>query len=203
MFSRDSSPSDPPEMPMIRIKGTRVHLRPPQLADWHAWAMLRSRNRAFLQPWEPTWEQDCLSEDYFQDRIRRQTREWHGDRAYAFLIMHNEPETIMGGFNLNYVCRGAAQFAALGYWLDEAEQGHGYMTEAGRLILAHAFWSLKLHRLNAACLPENVRSRALLTRLGFKEEGFAARYIEIDGLWRDHVLYGLPYEEWEKRDVMA
>ncbi|QQG37339.1 MAG: GNAT family N-acetyltransferase [Micavibrio aeruginosavorus] len=203
MLSRDSSTASTPEMPMIRLKGTRVHLRPPQLSDWHEWAMLRSQNRAFLQPWEPTWDDDCLTEEYFQRRTRRQACEWKDDRAYAFLIIRNEPEKIIGGFNINNVCRGAAQYASLGYWLAESEQGHGYMTESGRLILSHAFWFLKLHRLNAGCLPENVRSRALLTRLGFKEEGFAARYIAIDGLWRDHVLYGLPYEDWERRDVVA
>lgn len=203
MFLRSAPSKELPSMPEIRLEGSRLYLRPPRRDDWHEWAWLRSRNRAFLQPWEPTWADDALSEDFFEARIRRQTREWKDDRAYPFVICLNGTEKIIGGMNINNISRGAAQFASLGYWLAEDAQGHGYMTEAGRVIIQHAFTDLRLHRLNAGCLPENVRSRSMLSRLGFREEGFAARFIQIDGLWRDHVLYGLPVEEWEKRDILV
>lgn len=203
MFGR--GPAAPPAtaLPDIRLTGTRISLRPPRRADWHEWAMLRSRNAAYLKPWEPQWDADSLSEEYYDRRFRRQCREWQADLCYPFLITRNDDHSIIGAFNINNVARGAAQFASLGYWIAEAAQKHGYMTEAGRLLMNHAFTALKLHRLQAACLPENVHSRALLSRLGFKEEGFAARYIQIDGLWRDHVLYGLPVEEWQRRDIIA
>lgn len=203
MFSRSTVPQSAAIIPDIRLSGPRIHLRPPRRDDWHEWAMLRSHNRAYLQPWEPTWDTDCLTEDYYDRRFRRQVREWRDDRTYPFLVSLNDSHRIIGAFNINNVCRGAAQYAVLGYWIDQDHQKHGYMTEAGRLLIQYAFTELKLHRLNAGCLPENIRSRAMLSRLGFKEEGFAARYIQIDGLWRDHVLYGLPIEEWERRDILA
>lgn len=203
MFLRGSAPSADMVLPDIRLTGTRVSLRPPRRHDWHEWAMLRSRNAGFLKPWEPTWDEDCLTELYYERRFRRQVREWKNDQTYPFLITLNESDKIIGALNINNVARGAAQFASLGYWISEDQQGRGYMTEAGRLLIKHAFTERKLHRLQAGVLPENVRSRSLLTKLGFKEEGFAARYIQIDGLWRDHVLYGLPVEEWGKRDIFA
>lgn len=203
MFGHTPASAAKNQLPDIRLAGTRVSLRPPRRGDWHEWAMLRSRNAGFLKPWEPTWDADSLSEEYYERRLRRQIRDWHADQCYPFLITLHDSGKIIGAMNINNVARGAAQFASLGYWIDESSQRQGYMTETGRLIMNHAFTSLKLHRLCAACLPENVRSRSLLTKLGFKEEGFAARYIQIDGLWRDHVLYGLPIEDWEKRDIIA
>lgn len=203
MFGRAGSASATPALPDITLSGARLHLRPPRRNDWHEWAMLRSHNAGFLKPWEPQWAEDSLSEDYYERRYRRQCREWRDDLSYPFLIVKNDDARIIGAINLNHVVRGAAQFAALGYWLAQSAQAQGYMTEAGRLIMNHAFTTLRLHRLQAASLPENISSRALLARLGFKEEGFAARYLQIDGLWRDHVLYGLPVEAWEKRDIIA
>lgn len=203
MFSRTPASGLDTGLPDIRLQGTRVMLRPPRRNDWHEWAMLRSHNAGFLKPWEPTWDPECLTEDYYDRRFRRQVREWRADQTYPFLITLNDTDAIIGALNINNVCRGAAQQAVLGYWLDEDYQHQGYMTEAGRLLLAHAFTTLELHRLNAGCLPENSASRSLLVRLGFREEGFAARYIQIDGLWRDHVLYGLPVEEWETRDIVV
>lgn len=203
MFGRNPVAAAPRQLPDIRLVGTRISLRPPRAGDWHEWAMLRSHNAGFLKPWEPAWDAQSLTEEYFERRLRRQIREWNADQAYAFLITLNGSDEIIGAMNINNVARGAAQFASLGYWLAEKNQRQGYMTEAGRLVIAHAFTALKLHRLCAATLPENSSSRSLLTKLGFKEEGFAARYIQIDGLWRDHVLYGLPVEEWQRRDIIA
>lgn len=203
MFGRPSAAAPTDRLPDIRLTGSRISLRPPRKDDWHEWAMLRSRHAGFLKPWEPAWDTESLTEEYYERRLRRQIREWNGDQAYPFLIVMNDNGHIIGAMNVNNISRGAAQFATLGYWLGENSQRQGYMTEAGRLIMAHAFTALKLHRLCAAALPENTRSRSLLTRLGFKEEGFAARYIQIDGLWRDHVLYGLPVEDWKGRDIIA
>ena len=103
---------------------------------------------------------------------------------------------MIGGMNVNNICRGAAQYATLGYWISEDHQGQGYMSEALRLTLQFCFERLKLHRVNAACLPNNARSENLLRRAGFKHEGFAEKYISINGAWRDHVLYGLNVENW-------
>lgn len=178
-------------LPELVLAGPRVFLSPPQTRDWTDWADVRGRNRAFLQPFEPLWADGNLTRPFFVRRIARQAADWTSDRNYAFLLRETATRTLIGGVNLNHVCRGAAQYASLGYWLDQGHQGHGYMTEGLRLAIDFAFSTLRLHRLNAAVLPHNTRSKNVLTKLGFSEEGRARAYLQINGVWEDHVLYGL------------
>ncbi len=180
----------------IILEGERVRLRPAHERDWAAWAAVRRANEALLRPLEPTWPIDALSESFFCRRVAMLRREWQEGRACSFVIATKAGDLI-GGFNLNHVCRGAAQSATLGYWLAAEWQGRGLMTEAARLAAGFAFGPFLLHRLNAATLPHNTRSQALLKRIGFVEEGFARRYIQIDGVWQDHVLFGLNAEDWQ------
>lgn len=168
----------------------RLHLRPALQSDFAQWRDVRGRNRDFLRPFEPAWPEAALEEECFRRRLARLDAERAADRTHAFLIFRGN--ALIGGINVNNVTRGAAQFASLGYWLDEAVQGQGYMTEAAHAVCAFAFSRLRLMRLNAATLPHNLKSRAMLERLGFREEGFAADYLQIDGRWQDHILYGLP-----------
>ena len=191
---RQAQPLRP--MPKTRLDGFRVYARPPRLSDWAQWADVRGDNKLILMPKEPRWPSDALTEEFFGKRVARQTRNWHEDRGYSFLLFLNDTDTLIGGVNINNVCRGAAQYASLGYWLDHRHQGAGYMTEALRLVISHGFTHLRLHRFNAGCLPENTKSIKVLERLGFKEEGFARSYLEIGGEWRDHNLYGLIVEDW-------
>jgi ribosomal-protein-alanine N-acetyltransferase len=184
----------PPLLPDIALEGSRVVVRPPQREDWVDWAAVRRKNQDFLKPFEPVWPQNALDADHFDRRLRRQAADWQTGRAHAFLIFMKAD--LVGGININNICRGAAQFASLGYWLAKDAQGRGYMAEALRLICGYAFADLKLHRLNAGCLPDNARSRNLLLRAGFREEGFAEKYLEIDGRWQDHILFGLTVENW-------
>lgn len=177
-------------LPALWLHGDYVDLRPPTLSDWAEWSKVRGRNQDYLRPLEPVWPEDALSESFFLRRLRRQVCDWELDQAYSFLMFNRDGGGLIGGININHVARGAAQYASLGYWLDEDHQGQGYMTEGLGLVIAHAFGPLKLHRLNAACLPENERSMGLLKRLGFEEEGFAQSYVQIAGRWRDHVLFG-------------
>ncbi len=185
-------------MPDIRLAGARVILRPPKAEDWAAWAEVRERNMEHLAPFEPLWPDDCLSENFFMRRLRRQTREWKDGRGYPFLIFKRRTGALIGGVNINNVVRGAAQFASLGYWLSEDAQGQGYMSESLTKIIDLSFNRLRLHRLNASCMPHNARSIALLERLGFVEEGFAKAYIQINGIWEDHLLFGLTGEDFKK-----
>jgi ribosomal-protein-alanine N-acetyltransferase len=157
---------------------------------------VRAANREALQPFEPTWPENCLTRDFFQRRIQRQHRDWQHGCAYAFLIFEKFGDTLIGGININNVARGAAQYATLGYWLAQDWRGHGYMKEAGHLICEFAFDDLELHRLNAACVPENAPSQHMLLKLGFQREGYAPKFLQIDGQWRDHILYGLPVEDY-------
>lgn len=168
----------------------RLVLRPARPSDYLQWRTVRERNYDYLKPYEPTWPENCLQQDFFHRRVDRLLTDWHEDRCYAFLILAKDG-TLLGGMNINNIIRGAGQFATLGYWIDEKSQGNGYMREAGHGILDFAFRHIRLQRMNAACLVHNQRSRNLLLALGFEEEGFARAYIQINGKRQDHILFGL------------
>ena len=175
--------------PTPRLLTERLALRPPRATDHEAWAALRRENRAFLTPWEPAWTDDHLSAAAFRRRVAWARTEIAAGRAYPFLILRANGAEIIGGATLEHVRRGAAMSAALGYWLGQHAIGQGYMTEALQALIAYSFDDLDLSRLEAACLPENVPSQRLLARNGFLREGEARRYLQINGVWRDHILY--------------
>lgn len=183
-------------LPDIKLYASRIFMRPPAQSDWQQWASVRAANKNHIQPFEPTWSAHFQSEEFFQRRLARQSREWDLDKANAFLIFRRDG-TLIGGMNINNISRGAAQFASIGYWIDEAHEGQGYMAEALQLTLKYCFEDLGLHRVNASCLPKNIRSKKTLLRAGFKEEGFAEKYLQINGKWQDHELFGLPIERWK------
>lgn len=185
-------------LPNIVLRGERVTLRPPHSDDAEAWVEVRERNRTFLKNYEPSWPATPLATTLYAQRLARQAAEWRLDRTQPFFIF-DTAGALIGGININNICRGAAQFASLGYWIDEQRQGQGFMGDALRLLITYAFTDASLHRLNASCLPDNARSRRLLLGAGFAEEGFAAHYLEIDGQWQDHILFGLPIERWSRR----
>jgi len=180
-----------PELPPLCLDAGPVTLRPPRMSDQPAWASVRARNYDDLQPWEPVWPEGCLSAEFFTRRLRRQAKDWDAGTAYSFIILlGDENGPLIGGVNLNHVALGAARSASLGYWLDQDHRGNGYMTEALSAVMDWAFTSLNLHRINAACLPHNERSIAVLRTLSFAEEGFAKSYYRINGVWEDHILFG-------------
>lgn len=173
---------------------TRLVLRPPQRSDYIAWTRLRRASHGMLKRWEPSWSADHLSEHSFRRRVRWSAGEIQHGRAYPLLIFERDARVglnLVGGVTLEHVRHGAAMSASLGYWLGVGAEGRGLMTEALEATVAFALYELDLSRLEAACLSDNARSRRLLERVGFREEGFAAAYLQIDGVWRDHVLYEL------------
>jgi [ribosomal protein S5]-alanine N-acetyltransferase len=182
--------------PALRLDGPRVWLRPPERGDWQAWAALRGDSRGFLTPWEPSWPADALSRASFRRRIARYAMDWRGDQGYSFFIFRQEDGALVGGIGLSNVRRGVAETGSLGYWIGERHARRGYMLEALRLALEFSFQRLRLHRVEAACLPTNVPSRGLLLKAGFREEGYARKYLCIDGSWQDHVLFAMLQEEW-------
>ena len=159
--------------------------------DWAEWAELRARSRAFLTPWEPTWPEDSLGRDHFRRRLRQQAREWRSGEAYGLFVFTNEGRRLAGGINLSNVRRGVAQAASVGYWMGQPYAGQGLMTDALRGVLPFVFDDLRLHRLEAACLPHNEPSKAVLGKVGFHEEGLARQYLRINGQWADHLLFAL------------
>jgi ribosomal-protein-alanine N-acetyltransferase len=172
-------------------EGAEVLLRPPALQDYRAWAALRAESRDFLKPWEAAWPPNDLSRAAFRQRLRHFSRASRVDEAYPFFIFHKGDGALLGACTLSNVRRGIAQTASLGYWIGAPFARRGYMTQAMRALIPFAFKDLHLHRIEAACLPDNEASRRLLAKLGFREEGFARGYLRINGAWRDHTLFAL------------
>jgi len=173
------------------IKGDGVYLRYPRIADYLAWARLRGESRAFLSPWEPVWASDELTKGAFRRRIKRYQRESRQDSAYAFFVFRTEDDALMGGCTLSNIRRGVTQCCALGYWIGERFARQGYMQDAVGALIPFIFTTLGLHRIEAACLPSNEPSKSLLQKAGFRQEGLARKYLQINGQWQDHVLFAL------------
>ncbi len=159
---------------------------------------MRGESRAFLTPWEPAWPTDALSRASFRRRIARYAMDWRTDQGYSFFIFRQSDDALLGGIGLSNVRRGVAETGSLGYWIGECHARQGFMLEALRLSLDFSFQRLRLHRVEAACLPTNLPSRGLLAKAGFREEGYAQKYLCIDGIWQDHVLFAMLQEEWRK-----
>ena len=172
-----------------RVCGDGVYLRPAMMDDFRAWADLRAASRDFLQPWEPLWPQDDLTRGGFRRRLLRQARQRAQDAAAPFLVFRAADDVLVGGLTVGDIRRGAAQAASVGYWMGAPFAGRGYMAAALRAAVAHAFAQMRLHRLEAACLPDNARSIALLNGAGFRREGLARAYLQIAGRWEDHLLF--------------
>jgi len=177
------------------VEGEGVRLRPPRRSDYEEWAALRERSRGFLQPWEPSWPADDLTRTAFRRRLTAYARERSDGIAYRFLVFRIDDGALTGGLSLSNIRRGVAQTATLGYWAGEGFAGRGYTTAAVKAAVRFAFGRLGLHRVEAACVPENVRSARVLQKSGFQLEGRARAYLQIDGRWRDHSLFGIVKSE--------
>ncbi|EEA94313.1 GNAT family N-acetyltransferase [Pseudovibrio sp. JE062] len=184
-FKTSTSPQS-----LATLTTQRLYLRAPSMADFAQWADLRARSRDFLQPWEPTWPADDLTKTSFRKRIRRYNRNIREGSHYPFFLFNRDTDELLGGLNLSNVRRGVAQATSLGYWMGAQFAGSGYMKEAVTRVCCFCFNDLHLHRIEAACLPSNEVSRALLTKVGFSELGYAPSYLFINGMWQDHILFG-------------
>jgi ribosomal-protein-alanine N-acetyltransferase len=175
--------------PLPIVEGDGVFLRAPQMSDYSEWTTLREASRAFLTPWEPTWPSDDLSRSAFRRRLRRYAEDQRADTSYAFFLFRRSDDALVGGLTLANIRRGVAQAGSLGYWIGEPFARHGLMTGAVQGLVPFAFGSLRLHRLEAACIPSNNASIRLLEKVGFVREGYAREYLCINGLWQDHLLF--------------
>lgn len=173
----------------IALETERMTLRPPVHADFTPWSSLRQDSRDFLTPWEPAWAPDHLTRRAFTNRVYWAARSISAGTALPLFMIRRHDQGIIGAITLDNIRRGPAQAGTLGYWVGAPFARQGYMSEAIEAMVHHAFTRMDLSRLEAACLPENVASRGLLERSGFKYEGVAQSYLQIDGRWRTHVLY--------------
>lgn len=192
-----------PETPVLR--GERILLRGQRFGDYAQWRAVRLESQKFLKPFEPRWTEADLSPAVYKNRLRRSRKEGAAGTDYGFFIFLEEEgtERLVGGITLSNIRRRVAQHVNLGYWMGVNDAEKGIMTRAVNLMLPYVFTTLNLHRIQAACLPDNRPSRRVLEKNGFREEGFAENYLKIDGSWRDHVLYALTQERFQETSVGA
>ncbi len=187
----------------VKIVTDRLTLRPPRQTDYRAWSGLRHESRDFLQPWEPTWSNDHLTRKSFTGRVSWSQRAMEQGTALPLFLILREEDVLVGALTVDNIQRGPSQSATLGYWVGERHARRGYMREAITATVHHAFRDLDLSRVEAACLPENEASRGVLEQSGFKYEGVAQSYLQINGRWRNHVLYAALRSDRRGRAVAA
>jgi ribosomal-protein-alanine N-acetyltransferase len=184
------------------IVGGGVMLRPLRADDWDAWREIRLRCRDWLEQWEPRPEpgsaDPALDREAFRARCGAWDRQRHFDSAYGFGLFLRDG-TLIGEVSLGSVQRGPFQMGYIGYWIDEAYAGRGHVPEGVVLIIRYAFEVLQLHRLEAAIVPRNTASRRVVEKLGLRDEGTAVRFLQIQGVYEDHVRYAITAEEWNAR----
>ena len=185
----------------LRLYGRRVMLRPLVAPDFPAWSEVRRRNHEWLTVWEPKRSAHApdpiVDRDAFSARCGQRERDRQTGAGYAFgLFVDN---AFAGEINLNNVVRGALQTGTVGYWIDRAKAGHSYVAEGVAVVLRYAFEDLGLHRVEICIVPRNHNSRRVMEKLEIRDEGTALRFLEINGVWEDHVRYGITVEEWDAR----
>ena len=173
----------------VSILTARLSLRLPEHRDFREWAKLRHESKAFLSPWEPIWAPDHLSRASFTNRVYWSQRAVKNGNAVPLFVFHKEAGQLVGAITLDNIRRGPSQMGTIGYWVGQQYARQGFMSEAIIAMVAHAFGALDLSRVESACLPDNLASRGVLEKAGFKYEGVAQSYIQINGRWRNHVLY--------------
>jgi len=175
--------------PVPQLHHGAVSLRPPILSDFEEWVRLRQESKDFLAPWEPLPPANEFSKFNFRARIKHYQQQAKNDASYSFFIFHQQQGRLLGAITASNIRRGAAQMCSMGYWIGKPYARQGYMGQALNAMVGHAFNGLGLHRVEAACLPSNQASIALLRRCGFSEEGLARKYLNIAGKWQDHLLF--------------
>lgn len=173
----------------VRLETERLSLRLPTHSDFRAWVALRDGSRDFLTPWDPVWAEDALSRKSFTNRVYWAARAEAAGTAVPLFLIRRRDAALVGAVTLDNIRRGPAQAGTLGYWVGQPFARQGYMREALQAVVHFAFTDLDLSRLEAGCLPENAASRGVLEKVGFKYEGVAQSYLQINGRWRNHVLY--------------
>ena len=185
----------------LRLYGRRVVLRPLVAQDFNGWSEVRRRNGEWLTQWEPMrlshHPDPETNREVFAARCGARERERLAGTQYAFGIFVDG--AFAGEINLNNVVRGAFQSATIGYWIDKSRAGRSLMSEAVVVLAQYAFEEMRLHRLEICIIPRNVNSRRVMEKLDIRTEGVAERFLEINGVWEDHIRYGITYEEWNER----
>jgi ribosomal-protein-alanine N-acetyltransferase len=170
--------------------GQRVYLRGPKKRDGRELVTANRLSRAFHRGWaRPPPDSEAFAT--WMARCRQ-------PNVKCLLVCRPDDDAIVGVFILSQIVRGMFHSAYLGYYAEQPHAGQGYMTEGMRLVLRHAFTTMKLHRVEANVQPENVASIALVKRSGFRLEGFSPGYLKVAGRWRDHQRWAMTIDDWRR-----
>jgi ribosomal-protein-alanine N-acetyltransferase len=184
----------------VSLQDGRVGLRPLRVRDAPAWSEVRIRNEQWLSPWEgrpesqpeATWS-ERHTPVVFAAMLRHLRKESRAGRSLPLAVTYDG--RLAGQVTASNVVRGAFDSTSVGYWVDGAIAGRGVLPTALALLIDHCFGAVGLHRVEANVRPENVASRRVVEKLGFREEGRHPRYLFIDGAWRDHLSFALTRED--------
>lgn len=186
-----AQPHLPPQLTTRRCK-LRL-LRPDEADKMVAYYV---ENRRHLEPWEPVRASQFYTHNWWQQRLQQCWSEFEAGTSVCLAILSHDQRRVIGTCNFSQICRGVFQACYMGYSLDKRAEGQGLMVEAVTAALDHMFYHQGLHRVMANYMPSNLRSAALLERLGFEREGYARNYLQINGRWEDHVLTALLKEDF-------
>ena len=129
----------------------------------------------------------------FSALVRRLAKAARRGTTYPFVL--EVDGRFAGQVSINNIVRGSAQFASVGYWIDQEFAGRGVMPRAVAMAIDHCFFTARLHRLEICIRPENTNSLRVVEKLGIREIGYAPRFLHIDGDWRDHRIFAVTKEE--------
>ncbi len=187
--------------PRVRLDSEHTSIRPYAARDLEDLLALRRLNREYLEPYEAARDARFYTSDGQARELRFDREAWTTGTGYGFAVLDtsDEADRLIGRVALANVVRGSWGNATLGYWISREDGGRGHATAAVLLALRFAFEHLGLHRVQPAVMPRNARSLRVVEKCGFRYEGRALRYLQINGVWEDHEIFALTAEEWEER----
>ncbi|MGW0983414.1 GNAT family N-acetyltransferase [Streptomyces xiamenensis] len=182
----------------VELRDGEVGLRPIRQRDQRSWREVNQRNREWLRPWEATIPPPPPGHlpghrPTYRQMVRHLRAEAHAGRMLPFVVLYQG--RLAGQLTVAGITWGSMCSAHLGYWIDQDVAGRGVMPAAVAMATDHCFRSVGLHRVEICIRPENMPSRRVVEKLGFREEGMRPRYLHIDGAWRDHLIFALTADE--------
>lgn len=187
----------------IDVPNTSLYLEPPSIGHFEQWVTVRRDSQSFLRPWEPTWAADDLSIIGYKRRLAAYQRHRQSGWGRTFFLFDSQGDRLLGGASLTRIRYGNSKSATLGYWMSVHEAGKGHMQKAVPSLISYAFDTLGLERVEAATLPKNERSKHLLKKVGFIEEGYVREYLEINGKREDHLLFALLKADFQAQNQIS
>lgn len=189
-------PGWPTDLGPVPTPAGSVAVRPLRRSDGSLWREIRIRDEDLIARWDATsrlsWADRHTRSQW---RLHRTLLAAAARRGEVLPFGITVDGVFAGQVTLGGIQRGALRSAWIGYWVDSARTGQGVATAAVALVTVHALNQVGLHRLEATIAPDNGPSRAVVGHLGYREEGLLRRYLDIDGAWRDHLLFAITADE--------